>query len=475
MNIRPLIMCGGSGTRLWPASRDSFPKQFAPLVGQHSTFQDTVLRVTDAALFDAPLIVAAQKQRFTIERQLADIGAKADLLLEPMPRDSAPAIVAGALAMAMSDPRALVLVLAADHVVRDPAGFRATVAEARSAAEAGRIVTFGIEPTFPSTAYGYIEQGDDLPGSAHVRAVRRFVEKPHAAAAQQYLLEGYLWNSGNFLFRADVLLAEYARFAPGSLAAITDAVARARTDLARKDLGARVLDADAFVRAEKKSIDYAVMERTQLSAVVPGRFGWSDIGTWDALWDIAEKDEDGNVARGDVTLVGTRNTYAATDGVLVGVIGMEDTVVVATRDAVLVCSKSRAGDVKTLVDQLKARHALQATEHLRSYRPWGWRQAVEQGHGFLVRRLVVYPGQRLSLHRHAYRAEHWVVVKGTADVIVGEEPRKLSENQSIYIPPGQNHRLGNSGTTDIEIIEVATGTYLGEDDIVRLADDYDRL
>ena len=475
MNIRPLIMCGGSGTRLWPASRDSFPKQFAQLVGQHSTFQDTVIRVTDPALFDAPLIVAAQKQRFTIERQLADIGASADLLLEPMPRDSAPAIVAGALAMAKIDPQALVLVLAADHVVRDPAGFRATVAAAKPAAEAGRIVTFGIEPTFPSTAYGYIEQGDDLPGSKNVRGVRRFVEKPNAAAAQQYLLAGYLWNSGNFLFRADVLLAEYARYAPDSLSAITEAVAGARTDLARKDLGARVLDAAAFGRAEKKSIDYAVMERTQLSAVVPGRFGWSDIGTWDALWDIAEKDEDGNVMRGDVAFVGTRNTYAATDGVLVGVIGMEDTVVVATRDAVLVCSKSRSGDVKTLVDQLKARHVPEATEHLRSYRPWGWRQAAEQGPGFMVRRLVVYPGQRLSLHRHAHRAEHWVVVKGTADVIVGEAPRKLCENQSIYIPPGQNHRLGNSGATDIEIIEVATGTYLGEDDIVRVADDYDRL
>ncbi len=470
MNIRPLIMCGGAGTRLWPASRDSFPKQFAPLVGQHSTFQDTVRRVTDPALFDAPLIVAAQKQRFTIERQLSEIGARADLLLEPMPRDSAPAIVAGALAIAETDPRALVLVLAADHVVRDPAGFRSTVAAARTAAEAGNIVTFGIEPTHPSTAYGYIEQGDELPGHSHVRRVRRFVEKPNAAAAQQYLLAGHLWNSGNFLFRADVLLAEYARYAPDSLAAIRQALASSQTDL-----GGRVLHAEAFARAEKKSIDYAVMERTQLSAVAPGRFGWSDIGTWDALWDIAEKDEDGNVARGEVTLVGTRNTYAATDGVLVGVIGMDDAVVVATRDAVLVCSKSRAGDVKTLVDQLKARHVPQAIEHVRSYRPWGWRQAVETGPGFLVRRLVVYPGHRLSLHRHAHRAEHWVAVRGAADVVVGDEPGKLGENQSIYIPPGKVHRLGNSGASDIEIIEVATGAYLGEDDIVRLADDYNRL
>jgi mannose-1-phosphate guanylyltransferase / mannose-6-phosphate isomerase len=468
MNIRPLIMCGGSGTRLWPVSRDSFPKQFAPLLGARSSFQETVLRVADPDRFDPPLIVAGQKHHFMIQRQLDEIGVKAERLLEPMARDSGPAIVAGVSLIAERDPATPVLVLAADHMVRDGAGFRATVAGALAAAGAGRIVTFGIEPAFAATAYGYIEPGAPLPGGGAARLVSRFVEKPGAEAALAYLKAGFLWNSGNFLFRADVLLAEYARFAPDSLVAIQAAVAQARDDL-----GGKVLDAGHFQRAEKQSIDYAVMERTQLMAVVPGRFGWSDIGTWDALWDMAERDDDGNVLRGDVVTLEARNSFVSTDGAVVGLIGVSGLVVVATRDAVLVTDRERSGEVKGLVDQLKARGVTAATEHVRIDRPWGWHQTTERGEGFHVRRIMIYPGKHMSLHRHSHRTEHWVMVKGAADITVGDDTRVLSQNMSQFVARGVPHRVGNSTAADIEIIEVATGSYLGEDDIVRLDDDAD--
>lgn len=468
MTIRPLIMCGGSGARLWPLSRESFPKQFAPLIGKNSTFQETVLRMADKAHFGRPLIVAAKRHRFMVERQLAEIGIEADILLEPMPRDSGPAIAAGAALIARDNPDQLVMVLAADHVVRDSPAFRQTVLAAASAAERGYIVTFGIQPSLPATGYGYIERGEPIAGSTALR-VRRFVEKPDLATAQRYLLEGYLWNSGNFLFKASALLAEYGRFSPDSLSAIEEAL-----DKAASDLGAPVIDADAFERVQKKSIDYQVMEKTDKAAVLPCSFGWSDIGTWDAMWDISDKDANANVAVGDVELIETTDSYASTDGPLVGMIGMNNTVVVATRDAVLVCDKSRAGEVKTLVDKLRKAGVKQASDHERMYRPWGWYQTLELQDRFQVKRIVVYPGGRLSLQKHFHRAEHWVVVRGAAQVTVGERVELINENRSIYIPLGEVHRLENPGKIDTEIIEVQTGSYLGEDDIVRLEDVYNR-
>lgn len=468
MTIRPLIMCGGSGARLWPLSREAFPKQFAPLIGKNSTFQETVLRMADKAHFGRPLIVAAKRHRFMVERQLAEIGIEADILLEPMPRDSGPAIAAGAALIARDNPDQLVMVLAADHVVRDSPAFRQTVLAAASAAEQGYIVTFGIQPSLPATGYGYIERGEPIAGSTALR-VRRFVEKPDLATAQRYLLEGYLWNSGNFLFKASALLAEYGRFSPDSLAAIEEAL-----DKAGSDLGAPVIDADAFERVQKKSFDYQVMEKTDKAAVLPCSFGWSDIGTWDAMWDISNKDANANVAVGDVELIETTDSYASTDGPLVGMIGMNNTVVVATRDAVLVCDKSRAGEVKTLVDKLRKAGVKQASDHERMYRPWGWYQTLELQDRFQVKRIVVYPGGRLSLQKHFHRAEHWVVVRGAAQVTVGERVELINENRSIYIPLGEVHRLENPGKIDTEIIEVQTGSYLGEDDIVRLEDVYNR-
>jgi mannose-1-phosphate guanylyltransferase / mannose-6-phosphate isomerase len=468
MTIRPLIMCGGSGARLWPLSRESFPKQFAPLIGKNSTFQETVLRMQDPALFGRPLIVTNKRHRFMVERQLAEIGAEADILLEPVARDSGPAIAAGTALIARDDPDALVMVLAADHLVRNVPKFHQTVAAGASAATSGHIVTFGIEPTMPATGYGYIEQGELIAGS-EARLLKRFVEKPDATTAQRYVAEGYLWNSGNFLFKASVLLAEYERFTPASMAAVNAALAASVTDL-----GVPVLDEAAFLQTEKRSIDYQVMEKTDKAAVIPGSFGWSDIGTWDALWEISDKDEAGNVGIGEVEMIGSSGSYASTDGPLIGVVGMTDTVVVATRDAVLVCNKSRAGDVKHLVDKLRKQGAKQATDHARMYRPWGWYQTLELQGRFQVKRIVVYPGGRLSLQKHFHRAEHWVVVRGAAQVTVGDRVELLNENRSIYIPLGEVHRLENPGKIDTEIIEVQTGSYLGEDDIVRLEDVYNR-
>lgn len=467
MLVRPVIMCGGSGTRLWPASREAFPKQFAPLIGSRSTFQETLTRVNDPKLFGKPLVITNKIHRFMVERQMADIGVSADILLEPMARDSGPAIIAGCACLAAQDPDALLLVLAADHAILDAAGFRETVAAGREAAKQGFIVTFGILPGSPSTAYGYIEAGDKLDGAA--RKVKRFVEKPDEETARSYVAKGLLWNSGNFLFKASTMLAEYQTFSPESVAAIREAL-----DRAKSDLGVRVLDEESFTRATKISIDYAVMERTKKAAVVAGDFGWSDIGGWDALWTVSPHDGQGNVAVGDITFVGTSGSYASSENQLVALLGMKDTVVVATRDAVLVADKARSAEVKGLVDQLKGEGRMEASHHARVYRPWGWYRTLELQPRFQVKRIVVYPGGQLSLQKHFHRSEHWVVVKGTARVTVDDSVRDLAENESTYIPLGAVHRLENPGKIDVEIIEVQTGSYLGEDDIVRLEDVYNR-
>jgi mannose-1-phosphate guanylyltransferase / mannose-6-phosphate isomerase len=465
--VRPIIMCGGSGTRLWPASREAFPKQFAPIIGERSTFQETLLRVKDPVLFGRPVVITNKAHRFMAERQMREVGVECDILLEPIARDSGPAIIASSLFVAQQSPEALVLVLAADHMVLDPAGFRKAVASGIEAAQTGSIVTFGIVPTAPATGYGYIAPGEPFAGLT--RKVARFVEKPDAKTAVGYLASGYLWNSGNFMFRPDVVIAEYEAGDAASVAAIRSALAAATSDL-----GSPVLDQDHFLQATKISFDYAVMEKTKHAAVVAGDFGWSDIGGWDALWAITERDANDNAKHGDIAFFDTSGSYAYSEDQLVTMLGLKDAVVVATRDAILVADKSRVSEVKGIVDSLKKQNRKETNLHTRVYRPWGWYQTLELGPRFQVKRIVVYPGGQLSLQKHFHRSEHWVIVKGTAKVTVGEAVSNLSENQSVYIPLGEVHRLENPGLIDVEIIEVQTGSYLGEDDIVRLEDIYNR-
>jgi len=467
--VIPVLMCGGAGTRLWPVSRESMPKQFMPLIGERSTFQQTLARVADPALFARPIVITNAEFRFIVAEQLREIGVEADIVLEPARRDSGPAVAVAAALAARRDPEAAVLVLAADHVVRKPEEFIAACRAAAGAVAAGRIVTFGIRPTEPATSYGYIRPGAKLNGAA-VMAVEAFVEKPDAATAARYVAEQYLWNSGNFMFRADVMLDEITRFEPAMAEAARGAVAQLT-----KDLDFLRLAAEPFARAPKKSIDYAVMERTSLAAVVPADMGWSDVGSWNAVWDNLAHDEHGNAASGSTLVLDSRNNLVrGEDGVLAAVVGVDDLIVVATGDAVLVTTRDRAESVKTLVEQLKAQNLREAVEHRRMFRPWGYYQGVDFGARYQVKRIVVKPGARLSLQKHFHRAEHWVVVKGTAEVTLGSDVKTVHENESVYIPIGSVHRLANPGKIPLELIEVQVGSYLGEDDIQRLDDTYGR-
>jgi len=362
-----------------------------------------------------------------------------------------------------------VLALAADHIILDPEAFRATCAAGRAAAEHGSIVTFGIKPTEPKTSYGYILPGEPV-GAGQVRKVQQFVEKPDAATAARYVMDGYLWNSGNFLFRADVMLGELSRLEPAMAEAVDAAAANAKDDL-----GFLRLDPEAFARAPQKSIDYAVMEKTDRAAVIEGTFRWSDIGSWDALFDITPRDSDGNVVQGPVVTMDARNCVVHSDQRLTAVVGVEDLVVVSTMDAVMVVPRARSQEVKDLVAKLKEDKRKEATEHKRGHRPWGYYDSIDNGDRFQVKRIVVTPGGTLSLQKHRHRAEHWIVVRGTAEVTVNETTRSVHENESIYIPIGSVHRLANQGRIPLELIEVQTGSYLGEDDIVRLEDIYKRV
>jgi mannose-1-phosphate guanylyltransferase/mannose-6-phosphate isomerase len=466
-SIIPLIMCGGAGTRLWPASRESRPKQFLPLFGQRSTFQDTLQRVNTPAQFGRPIVITNAEYRFLVAEQLAEMGVEADILLEPMRRDSAPAIMAGATFAISRGGDPVIVALAADHMVRDNAAFAAACRIARDAAAAGRIVTFGIRPDRPAIEYGYIRPGGKLGGE--VLAVESFVEKPDQEAAARYIKEGYLWNSGNFMFRASVLLDEYRAFEAASAKAIESAVARAG-----RDLGFVTLDPESFKRASANSIDYAVMEKTKRAAVVPVSYGWSDVGSWRTVWEIAQKDAAGNAAQGNAVFVDTNGSYVSSDKALVALLGVENLVVVASEDAVLVARRDDANEMKKLIAKLKSVAPKVAEEHLKVHRPWGSYQSLDVGARYQVKRIVVKAGGRLSLQMHHHRAEHWIIVRGTARVTIGNEIKTLHENESIYIPIGSRHRLENPGKIDLELIEVQTGSYLGEDDIVRIEDDYRR-
>jgi mannose-1-phosphate guanylyltransferase/mannose-6-phosphate isomerase len=469
--IIPILLAGGAGTRLWPVSRDALPKQFLPLIGDKSTYQETLLRVRDA-MFAPPIVITGPNFHFFARRQAEEIGVDATIVIEPMRRDSGPAIAAATMVASRRDPKAVVLALAADHIIPDVDAFRATCQAGRVAAEAGRIVTFGIKPTEPKTSYGYILPGEMI--GEGVYAVKSFVEKPDAATAARYVREGYLWNSGNFLFRAAVLLSELKRLEPEMAASVDAAVATASNDL-----GFVRLESGAFSRATQKSIDYAVMEKTDLAAVALGDFLWSDIGSWDALYDIAppdskSRDAAGNVLQGSVVTMDAKGCVVHSNDRLTAVVGVNDLVVVSTSDAVMVIPRARAQEVRELVDKLKAEKRPEATDHKRVHRPWGYYESIDIGERFQVKRIVVIPGGTLSLQKHRHRAEHWVVVRGTAEVTIGEKVGAVHENESVYIPIGSVHRLANKGKIALELIEVQTGSYFGEDDIERLDDIYKR-
>lgn len=467
----PVILCGGSGTRLWPMSRRLLPKQFLPLVSEHSLLQDTALRTHGMEGAAPPIVVSNEEHRFLVAEQLREIGVRAEaLVLEPVGRNTAPAAAVAAMCARERDPEACLVVLPSDHLVRDVAALHAAIAAALPLARAGALVTFGIPPRGPATGYGYIERGAAFPGSKHAFQVARFVEKPDLDTAKRYVASGgSLWNSGMFVFRADRYLEELERFRPALLQQAAAAWKGARTDL-----DFMRLDESAFAACEADSIDYAVMERTRSGAVVQVDPGWSDVGSWATLWDVGAKDAAGNVVRGDVHLHDARGCYVRADARFVSALGVDDLVIVETADAVLVADRARAQDVKDIVEHLDAGNRAEHVSHRRVYRPWGYYETIDAGERFQVKRLMVKPGASLSLQFHRRRAEHWVVVSGTARVTRGDESLALGENESTYIPIGVRHRLENPGAEPLYIVEVQSGRYLGEDDIVRVEDNYGR-
>ncbi|NMJ42608.1 mannose-1-phosphate guanylyltransferase/mannose-6-phosphate isomerase [Roseomonas sp. JC162] len=465
--ILPVILSGGTGTRLWPLSREGYPKQFWPLASDRPMLAETAARAEGPG-FLPPMAVCNEAHRFLVAEQLR--GRNARIVLEPAGRNSAPAIAAAALLAEEAGPETVMWIMAADSAIGDVPALHVALAAAAAGARAGRIVTFGMKPTAPETGYGYIEAGAELPGLPGVRDIARFVEKPDVTRAAEFIADGkHLWNSGMFVATASVLIAELERHEPELLAAV-----RAAVEGAKRDMDFVRLAPDAFLAAPSISIDYAVMERTKHAAVVPAAIGWSDIGSWAALWDISPKDRAGNAATGPVEILDSRNCYVRSEGILTGVVGLENAVVVVTDDAVLAMHRDRAQDVKKLVDQLKAKGIPQATEHRRAYRPWGHYEGVVRGERFQVKRIQVRPGAKLSLQKHFHRAEHWVVVSGTAIVRRDDEEILLRENESVYLPLGCVHRMENPGMIPLVLIEVQSGSYLGEDDIVRFEDTYGR-
>jgi mannose-1-phosphate guanylyltransferase/mannose-1-phosphate guanylyltransferase/mannose-6-phosphate isomerase len=471
MAVVPVILCGGTGTRLWPLSREAYPKQFWPLTGARTMLQDTALRAIGHG-FAPPIVVCNEAHRFLVADQLRAANIQgARILLEPEGRNSAPAIAAAALLLQEEDATAPMWLMAADAAIGDNAALLVALGQAVKAAAAGRIVTFGMQPTAPETGYGYIEAGAELAGAPGVRELLRFSEKPDARTAEGFLAGGrHLWNSGMFVASAATMLSELERHAPEVLAKVAPAVREAQ-----RDLEFIRLEPARFRAAPNVSIDYAVMEKTERAAVVPGSFGWSDVGSWAALWETGAKDAAGNVAQGPVELLGAERCYVRSEGMLTTVIGLTDAIVVTTDDAVLVMPRDRAQDVKRMVEQLRANGRPEATAHRRMYRPWGHYEGLIQGDRFQVKKIQVRPGQKLSLQKHFHRAEHWVVVHGTAIVQRDHEQVMLRENESIYLPLGCVHRLENPGRIPLTLIEVQVGSYTGEDDIVRIEDTYGRV
>jgi len=469
--IYPVILSGGVGSRLWPTSRASYPKQLLPLVSSRSMLQETALRVADKDVFAAPIIVSNDDHRFIIAEQLREIGLPPLVhLLEPQGRNTAPAIAAAAAFVQAQDKDGILLVLPADHHIGRLDAFAQAVVLGKALAMDNRLATFGIVPSGPETGYGYIKRGAALDANGSSFGVARFVEKPDMDTARAYLAEGgYDWNAGIFMFRADRVLAEMQKHCPEISAHAADAMRKGK-----RDLDFLRLDQTAFAACPSDSIDYAVMEHTDLAAVVPVEMGWSDIGSWSALWEIGDKDESGNVLLGDVLAEATSNCLVRAENSLVTTLGVENLIIVETGDALLVASRDRVQDVKKLVDRLSKDSRTEHKLHNRVHRPWGFYEALDEGDRHQVKHLMVRPGASLSLQLHHKRAEHWVVVKGQARVTVGDEVMILNENQSTYIPLGVKHRLENPGSEPLSIIEVQSGIYLGEDDIVRFDDVYGR-
>ncbi len=481
MLIQPVILSGGSGTRLWPLSREKYPKQLLPLIGEDSLLQATVRRVDglQGVQVAPPMVVSNEEYRFVIAEQLRLMGKPGTIVLEPVGRNTAPALTLAALAARRDGADPVLLVMPADHVIVDAAAFRAAVTQGAALAEGGAVVTFGITPDTPETGYGYIQSGAAYNvADAGARLIARFVEKPDRATAQGYLdAGGYAWNSGLFMLKASVWLSALGACRPDILAACDSAFGKGSAD------GEFLrVDKATFTACPSDSIDYAVMERLAAGdgkslpagVVLPLSAGWSDVGAWDALWQVLPKDETGNVAQGDVLLHDSRNTLALSEGRLIACVGVENLVVVETADAVLVADKNSTQDVKKIVDALKQNGRSEGQLHRKVFRPWGWYDSVDNGARFQVKRIVVKPGGQLSLQMHHHRAEHWIVVSGTAKVTRDKETYLVSENESTYIPLGSTHRLENPGRLPLEMIEVQSGSYLGEDDIVRFEDVYGR-
>lgn len=469
--IHPVILSGGSGTRLWPMSRAHYPKQFLPLMSERSLLQEAVKRVANDKRFAAPLFVANDEHRFILAEQVRALDVKPmAIVLEPFGRNTAPAAAVAAIALTASEPDALMLVMPSDHAINDLKSFYGAIDRAAAAARAGKLVTFGIEADRPETGYGYIKRGAPLDGVDGAFELGAFVEKPDKARAESYLKAGdYSWNSGIFLFPAALYLAELQRLAPDTVAACRKALGAAK-----RDIDFLRLDKDAFGKCENKSIDYAVMEHTSHAAMVPVSMGWSDAGTWDALWHLSLQDENQDVRVGDVVAEDTKRSYLRAEHGLLVTLGVEDLIVVATADAVMVANRNRAEDVSALVKRLEREGRPEASANPIVHRPWGSFRSIHNGERVQVKHITVKPGAKLSLQMHHHRAEHWVVVSGTAKVVRGNEEIILHEDQSTYIPIGTPHRLENPGKIVLHVIEVQSGSYLGEDDIVRYEDSYGR-
>lgn len=474
----PIIMAGGTGTRLWPLSRSNYPKQFIPLCGEHSMLQETLLRLKGLN-HQPPMIICNEDNRFITAEQVKQLHLapnlkQAQILLEPVGRNTAPAIALAAFTAVANGDDPLLLVLAADHVIQNVAAFHQAVAQATVLAEAGKLVTFGIVPTQAETGYGYIRRGEVVAGSvatAESYAVAAFVEKPNAATAQAYLDSGeYYWNSGMFLFKASRYLAELKLHRPDIYQACEKAVSELTADL-----DFIRIHKDAFIACPDDSIDYAVMEKTKDAVVVPLDAGWNDVGGFAALWQVAAKDQQNNVVRGEVFSYNSHDLYVHSDDKMVATVGVNDLVIVNTKDAILVAHKDCTQDVKHIVNQLKAAERTEVNFHREVYRPWGKYDSVDNGQRFQVKRITVKPGAKLSVQMHHHRAEHWIVVSGTALVTIDGKDQYLSENQSVYIPITAVHALENPGKVPLELIEVQSGSYLGEDDIVRFSDKYGRV